>query len=79
MAAVWIALALALGLARAEEPERAIPTLEGLASAPGASGLERTYREGIPEHLRVTAGTEPETTAFLTALEEVLGETGHRS
>lgn len=34
---------------------------------------------GIPHHLRVTAGTEPETTAFLTALEEVLGETGHRS
>lgn len=34
---------------------------------------------GIPHHLRVTAGTEAETTAFLTALEEVLGETGHRS
>ena len=60
MAAVWIALALALGLARAEEPERAIPTLEGLASAPGASGLERTYREGIPEHLRDdSTGLEP--------------------
>ena len=34
---------------------------------------------GIPHHLRVTAGTEAETTAFLTALAEVLGETGHRS
>ncbi len=28
---------------------------------------------GIPHHLRVTAGTEEETTAFLTALAEVLG------
>ncbi|GAA4360660.1 histidinol-phosphate transaminase [Paeniglutamicibacter cryotolerans] len=27
---------------------------------------------GIPGHLRVTAGTEPETTAFLTRLEELL-------
>ncbi|MCY1157615.1 MAG: histidinol-phosphate transaminase, partial [Citricoccus sp.] len=27
---------------------------------------------GIPHHLRVTAGTEAETTAFLTALREVL-------
>ncbi|PZQ80809.1 MAG: histidinol-phosphate transaminase, partial [Micrococcus luteus] len=34
---------------------------------------------GIPHHLRVTAGTEAETTAFLTALAEVLGETGDRS
>jgi histidinol-phosphate aminotransferase len=30
---------------------------------------------GIPHHLRVTAGTETETTAFLTALREVLAET----
>jgi histidinol-phosphate aminotransferase len=30
---------------------------------------------GIPHHLRVTAGTEAETTAFLTALREVLTET----
>ncbi|MDY6055105.1 histidinol-phosphate transaminase [Micrococcus sp.] len=29
---------------------------------------------GIPHHLRVTAGTEEETTAFLTALEVVLAE-----
>ncbi|HRO30584.1 MULTISPECIES: histidinol-phosphate transaminase [Micrococcaceae] len=29
---------------------------------------------GIPHHLRVTAGTEAETTAFLTALREVLAE-----
>lgn len=29
---------------------------------------------GIPGHLRVTAGTEPETTAFLTALREVLAQ-----
>jgi histidinol-phosphate aminotransferase len=29
---------------------------------------------GIPHHLRVTAGTEEETTAFLTALREVLAE-----
>ena len=28
---------------------------------------------GIPGHLRVTAGTEAETTAFLTALRQVLG------
>ena len=34
---------------------------------------------GIPGHLRVSAGTEAETTAFLTALAEVLGETGDRS
>ena len=27
---------------------------------------------GLPGHLRVTAGTERETTAFLTALREVL-------
>jgi histidinol-phosphate aminotransferase len=27
---------------------------------------------GIPGHLRVTAGTEPETTAFLTSLEAIL-------
>ena len=33
---------------------------------------------GIPGHLRVTAGTETETTAFLTRLEELLGqETAH--
>jgi histidinol-phosphate aminotransferase len=30
---------------------------------------------GIPHHLRVTAGTETETTAFLAALREVLAET----
>jgi histidinol-phosphate aminotransferase len=30
---------------------------------------------GIPHHLRVTAGTEAETTAFLNALREVLAET----
>ncbi|WP_271395321.1 histidinol-phosphate transaminase [Neomicrococcus lactis] len=29
---------------------------------------------GIPGHLRVTAGTEAETTAFLTSLEEILNE-----
>jgi len=34
---------------------------------------------GIPHHLRVTAGTEEETTAFLAALEEVLAELPTRS
>jgi histidinol-phosphate aminotransferase len=29
---------------------------------------------GIPHHLRVTAGTEDETTAFLSAMQSVLGE-----
>jgi len=33
---------------------------------------------GIPHHLRVTAGTEEETTAVLEALAAVLAETGHR-
>ncbi|MFC7402839.1 histidinol-phosphate transaminase [Citricoccus sp. GCM10030269] len=34
---------------------------------------------GIPHHLRVTAGTEAETTAFLDAMADVIGRLDHRS
>jgi histidinol-phosphate aminotransferase len=49
---------------------RAGPHLAG-AAGPGGAGPRRQHRPGLAGWLRVNAGTEPETSAFLTAVREV--------